>query len=143
VARKRAVYTRYADDLAFSGDRVFEKAYRRFHVAVCRLALEEGFEINTRKTRLMRQGVRQRLAGLVVNVRPNISRWDYDRLKAILYNCARHGPSSQTKVDLEKFRQSLAGKIQYMRMIHPERGQKLQQLFERITWAQSPNQVDG
>src|SRR5205085_4168144 len=43
-------YTRYADDLAFSGDELLERSARRFQIAVCRIALEEGLEVNTRKT---------------------------------------------------------------------------------------------
>ncbi len=129
-----ATYTRYADDLAFSGGKKLEQSYRRFHVAVCVIVMEEGFEINTRKTRLMRQGVRQRLAGLVVNAHPNIARRDYDRLKAILHNCARLGPESQTSEDLETFRASLIGKVQFVSMIQRERGEKLQKLLEKIDW---------
>src|SRR5262249_53215019 len=90
AAAAGAVYTRYADDLAFSGDRAFERAARRFQVQVMRTALEEGFEVNARKTRFMRPAVRQQLCGVVLNSRPNVSRDEYDRLKAVLHNCARH-----------------------------------------------------
>src|SRR6202034_1577966 len=45
-----AAYTRYADDMIFSGDEVLERAARRFHIHVCRIVLEEGFEVNTRKS---------------------------------------------------------------------------------------------
>src|SRR5205814_1885064 len=58
-----AAYTRYADDLAFSGDAPLERSARRFQLAVCRIAAEEGFEVHTRKSRFMRQGVRQQLCG--------------------------------------------------------------------------------
>ena len=91
-----ARYTRYADDLAFSGGEALERVARRFHVAVCRIALEEGFEVHTRKSRFMRQGVRQQLAGVVLNVRPNVRRDRYDELKAILTNCVRRGPQGRT-----------------------------------------------
>jgi len=37
--------------------------------------------MNHRKTRIMRQGVRQRLAGLVANQHVNVARADFDRLK--------------------------------------------------------------
>src|SRR5947208_1927666 len=39
--RAGASYTRYADDLAFSGDEGFERCVRRFHITACRIALEE------------------------------------------------------------------------------------------------------
>jgi RNA-directed DNA polymerase len=51
--------------------------------------------VNHRKTRVMRQGVRQHLAGLVANRKPNVMRTDFDWLKATLANCVRHGPDSQ------------------------------------------------
>lgn len=127
-------YTRYADDLAFSGGRELERCFRRFHVAVCRIALEEDFTINTRKTRLMRQGVRQQLAGLVLNVHPNIARREYDRLKAILHNCRKHGPDSQNRAGVVDFRAHLMGRVQYLKMINPHKGQKLEQILGKIEW---------
>lgn len=129
-----ANYTRYADDLAFSGGRELERGARRFQVQVCRIALEEGFEVHTRKTRFMRQAVRQQLAGTVLNVHPNIGRKEYDLLKAILHNCARHGPESQNREGRNNFQEYLAGRIAYVRMINPSRGQLLRALFERIRW---------
>jgi hypothetical protein len=127
-------YTRYADDLAFSGDEVLERGARRFQVLVGRVALEEGFEVLMRKTRFMRRGVRQQLAGVVVNAHPNIQRAEYDRLKAILYNCADLGPGSQNGEGHADFRAHLAGRIAYVAMIHPARGRRLRGLFDRIRW---------
>jgi hypothetical protein len=129
-----AAYTRYADDLVFSGDARLERCLRRFHVHVCRIALEEGFEVNTRKSHFMRQGVRQQVAGVVLNVRPNVRRDEYDRLKAILTNCARHGPRDQNREGRADFRSYLAGRIAYVAMINPSRGRRLRDLFERIRW---------
>jgi hypothetical protein len=129
-----AAYTRYADDLAFSGGPELERCARRFHVHVCRIALEEGFEVHTRKTRFMRQGVRQQLAGVVVNSRPNLRRADYDRLKAILHNCVRHGPQSQNRDGHSDFRAHLAGRVAYWRWLNPERGARLRALFDRVAW---------
>jgi hypothetical protein len=130
----QAVYTRYADDLAFSGGVELERAARRFQVLVCRIALEEGFEVHTRKSRFMRQGVRQQLAGVVLNVRPNVRRDEYDRLKAILCNCARHGPASQNRDGHADFRAHLLGRIAHVAQINPNRARKLRSLFERISW---------
>jgi hypothetical protein len=129
-----ARYTRYADDLAVSGGERLEHGARRFQVAVCRIALEEGFEIHVRKTRFMRQSVRQQLCGIVVNDHPNLPRAEYDRLKAILHNCVRHGPQTQNRDGRKDFRVYLAGRIGYVAMLNPERGQKLRTLFEQIAW---------
>jgi RNA-directed DNA polymerase len=87
-----------------------------------------------RKSRFMRQGVRQQLAGVVVNTRTNIRREDYDRLKAILTNCIRHGPASQNRDGHSDFQGHLAGRIAYVAMLNPERGRRLRGLFDRIAW---------
>jgi retron-type reverse transcriptase len=129
-----AVYTRYADDLAFSGDAEFARRVERFYVHACATAIEEGFEVNTRKTRLMRRGVRQRIAGVVVNAHPNVARDAFDALKATLHNCARHGPASQNRDAIPDFRAHLAGRVAHVEAINPARGSKLRALFDRIAW---------
>ena len=57
-------YTRYADDIAFSGNTTFS---RKDTKAVSQILGQSGFDINTRKTRIIGSGGRQILTGLVVN----------------------------------------------------------------------------
>ncbi len=130
----RGRYTRYADDLLFSGGRVLARSIGKFHRVVYAIAMDEGFEINPRKTRIMRQGVRQCAAGLTVNRHPNIPRDEFDRLKAILYNCARRGPGNENHARLPEFRLHLDGHVSFVESVNPARGQKLRSLFERIQW---------
>jgi hypothetical protein len=134
AAAAGAVYTRYADDLAFSGGRDFERAARRFQVMVMCVALEEGFDVNARKSRFMRASVRQQLCGVVLNARPNVCRAEYDRLKAILHNCGRDGPATHNRAGHADFRAHLLGRVQWVAQLHPGRGAKLRALFERIHW---------
>ena len=129
-----ARYTRYADDLAFSGDRELERSIRRFQVIVCRIALEEGFDMHLRKTHFMRQGVRQQLLGIVVNSHLNIRREEFDRLKAILHNCKRHGPASQNRDSQVDLRSHLLGSIAHVSMLNPSRGRQLKEMFDQICW---------
>ncbi|HJT31553.1 MAG TPA: reverse transcriptase family protein [Pirellulales bacterium] len=129
-----ANYTRYADDLAFSGGDELRRAARRFQIQVMAIALEEGFRIHARKTRVMPQSSRQRLAGVIVNRHPNVCRSDFDRLKAILNNCARHGPQSQNREGHADFQAHLAGSIAHVAMLNSGRGDKLRRIFERILW---------
>ena len=129
-----AAYTRYADDLAFSGDAEFVRGWKRFEAWVGAVAGEEGFAVNHRKTRMMRAGVRQRVAGVVVNVRPNVEREEYELLKAILTNCVRHGARGQNREGVADFRAHLAGKIAQVAAVHAGRGAKLRGLLERIEW---------
>jgi RNA-directed DNA polymerase len=134
AASAGAAYTRYADDLAFSGDGSFARGIARFHVHACAIALEEGFAVNTRKTRVMRQGVRQKLAGAVLNVRPNIGRDDFDALKATLHNCVKHGPSDQNRAGHADFRAHLLGRIGHVATLNPDRAGKLKAMFDRVDW---------
>ncbi len=123
-----ASYTRYADDLAFSGDANFG----RFLLHVAAIATEEGFTVNHRKTRLMRQGVRQHLAGLAINTKPNIMRPDYDRLKAILTNCVNYGLSTQNRDTHPHFRQHLEGRVAFVESINAVKGNRLRALLNQI-----------
>ncbi|MES2657307.1 MAG: reverse transcriptase family protein [Verrucomicrobiota bacterium] len=129
-----ADYTRYADDLLFSGGEDFARQARRFEGAVGAIIIEEGFRPNHHKTRVLRQGQKQHAAGLVLNEKPNIDRREFDRLKAILTNCARHGPASQNRENHPEFAAHLAGKLTWVRFIHPGKEAKLRAIFERIDW---------
>jgi hypothetical protein len=129
-----AAYTRYADDLLFSGGPLFARRVERFFVHVCAVAIEEGFTVAIHKKRVMRRGTRQRAAGLVLNDRINIARDDYDTLKATLYNCTRNDPCRQNVSNHPDFRAHLAGRVAYVESIHPARGQRLRGMFERIVW---------
>lgn len=129
-----AAYTRYADDLAFSGDDTFERHVERFSTHVAAILLQEGLAVHHRKTRIMRQGVRQHLAGLVLNERMNVMRPDFDRLKATLTNCARWGPASQNRERRRDFRLHLEGCVGFVETIHPARGERLRAILNRIDW---------
>ncbi len=129
-----AVYTRYADDLAFSGGEAFERAVDRFAAHAAAISLEEGFQVNHRKTRIMRQGVRQQLAGIVVNQKAGLRRRDIELLEAILTNCVRFGPRSQNRAGHPDFHGHLEGRVGFVSMIDPLKGQRLKALFEAIQW---------
>ena len=125
-----AVYTRYADDLAFSGG----PNVARLAPYAAAILEEEGFHVNHRKTRVMRRGTRQKLAGLVVNEKVNVSRAEFDGLKALLTNCARMGPASQNRDDIADFRAHLNGRVAFVESVSPERGAKLRKILETIDW---------
>jgi RNA-directed DNA polymerase len=133
--RAGANYTRYADDLTFSGPADFAKSPRRFDAAVTKIIGEEGFRVNPAKTRVMPRHARQRVTGVVVNDHCNIDRAGFDTLKAILHNCVRRGPQSQNRARVPDFRRHLEGRITWVEQVNPQRGAKLRQLFERIEWA--------
>jgi hypothetical protein len=130
-----ASYTRYADDLAFSGDEGFRRRAEGMRILVCRIAAEEGFAVRWEKNRWMRPAERQRLGGLVVNERPRPSRAEFDRLKATLTNCVRHGPLEQNRDGHADYRAHLQGRVAWFEHADPARGARLRALLERISWS--------
>lgn len=129
-----ATYTRYADDLVFSGDADFARGADRFVTRVSAITLDEGFAINARKTRVMPQARRQRVTGIVVNRRVNVERTVYDSLKATLHNCLHTDPLSQNKLGRLDFRSHLAGRIAHVASLNAARGVRLRRLFNSIHW---------
>lgn len=129
-----ATYTRYADDLAFSGDDQFWRCVDRFATHVAAILHEEGFAVHYRKTRVMRRGVRQYLTGIVINEHVNVVRADFDRLKATLTNCVNRGPQTQNRDGHPAFRSHLEGRVAFVEMINAQRGARLRTIFEKIRW---------
>jgi len=135
LARSAGVtYTRYADDLAFSGDAQFGRSSRRFTAAVASIGFEEGFALNHRKSRQMRACAQQRLAGVVVNAEPRVSRAERERLEAILFNCVKHGPTSQNRDARPNWREHLLGRIAWVEHLRPADGKRLRELYTQIAW---------
>jgi RNA-directed DNA polymerase len=77
---------------------------------------------------------RQHLCGIVVNRHPNVSRREYDRLKAILHNAARRGPQHENRTGHAEFRSHLMGRIAWVEQLNPVRGRKLRERFAAIDW---------
>ena len=124
-------YTRYADDLTFSGPSLARRA-SALTTFVGEIVHQEGFALNADKSVLRTRAARQSVCGIVVNATPNVTRAEYDRLKAILHNAARHGPSSQ---GLSERRAELQGRIAWIASLNPSRGEKLKRRFAEIDWS--------
>ncbi len=98
----------------------------RIAVNAAAIALEEGFSLNQRKTRIVRKGVRQQLAGVVVNREASLRRGDLEILEAILTNCVRSGPESQNRAGVPDFRSHLEGRVGFVEMINCAKAQGAQ-----------------
>jgi hypothetical protein len=129
-----ARYTRYADDLTFSGDDRFLRSLAVLIPLVEKIVRSERFRTNKAKRRVVRSHRRQQVTGVVVNHHPNVCRRDYDRLKAVLTNCVRRGPSTQNHARHADFAAHLRGAIAHVSHLNATRGGKLLRLFEQIDW---------
>jgi RNA-directed DNA polymerase len=121
LARRRGfVYTRYADDLTFSGQDI--AGAHALRLSAARVVKEEGFAINQHKTRVMRSGSSQTVAGVGVNDVLGLSRQVRRRLRAAIHQFAKthaagHGdPALLARLD---------GKVAYVSMLNVEQARRL------------------
>jgi retron-type reverse transcriptase len=131
-------YTRYADDLSFSAkqDRVIGENATSIGYVMARIrhiAEDEGFEINEKKTRVLRNNTRQSVTGVVVNDRMSISRKTIRRLRAILHQARHDGLQSQNRENRPDFSAWLRGMIAYVEMVNPDKGKQLRCEFDAIS----------
>ncbi len=127
-------YTRYADDLTFSGRGRSAGALREFIPLIQQIVKQERFRINTAKRRIIRNSQQMCVTGVVVNEKRNVAREDYDELKAILHNCHKFGPASQNRAGIPNFAEHLRGRIAHVQQLNATRGAKLLARFQKIRW---------
>jgi retron-type reverse transcriptase len=88
------IYTRYADDLAFSGDRHFNKDDIQI---ISEILNGNGFQINNNKSRILGKGSRQVIAGLVINKYGLPPREKRRKWRALFYNVSKNPQEVKTK----------------------------------------------
>lgn len=138
-------YSRYADDMTISsGDGGIVRRLPFFR----EILREEGFEVHEQKIRIMRQGSRQQVTGVVVNEQPNLPRHELRKLRAVIHNCLtadletqrirwalrEKGLKDPDAFDLESFRRSLYGRVGLVRMVNPRAGNQLLEALKRVEW---------
>ncbi len=128
-----ASYTRYVDDLVFSGGRGLRNSRARFVALVEQIATSEGLALNDRKTVVLGRSGRQQVLGAVVNDHPTLPRIERDTLRAILHNCVVHGWRSQAR-GRDSFPEYLRGRIAWAGSLDPALGRRLLNAYEQIDW---------
>lgn len=116
--REREIrYTRYCDDLTFSGVFAPEEVIRK----VRGFLQVYGFELNRKKTRVLDRGNAQSVTGIVVNEKAQVSRAYRRKLRQEVYLFDRYGIKTEEgpKND-EKERMRLLGKMRYVLSVNPE-----------------------
>lgn len=118
-------YTRYADDLTFSGDR---RAVGLLRLARYTLA-QIGLSLDPKKTNIFRRGRRQMVTGLVVNDKVSVPRHTRRLLRAAVHHFVQTGHSSwQGSPQSEN---ALKGRIAFVNMVDPQHGLPLSHKLNR------------
>jgi len=90
---RRIRYTRYADDLTFSGDFDAAKMIR----FVDHVLYNEGFLVNSKKTRIARQNSRQVVTGIIVNDHMQLPREVRRKIRQEVYYIKTYGLDSHLR----------------------------------------------
>ncbi|MFA1642829.1 retron St85 family RNA-directed DNA polymerase [Chryseomicrobium imtechense] len=119
-SEKKIRYTRYADDLVFSGDFSIKRLLAKLH----NILAPQRLLINNKKTRVMRRHSTQMVTGLVVNDKLGIARNSRRRLRQELYYSEKFGVESHTEAIGERrstktYAQVLEGRKLYFENYHP------------------------
>lgn len=120
-------YSRYADDLTFSGNDA--GAVQKLQAAVRRIVEEEGFTLHPEKTRIMRSGRRQTVTGVVVNKEPGLSRKERRRLRAALHRFQKEAPEGHARREtLAKFE----GKVAFLHMLNAAQAAPFREILKSL-----------
>ena len=120
-----ASYSRYADDMTFSGEGAIAGRLLRL---VPEIVAEEGLVLNAEKTRVMRATGRQVVTGIVVNRGNNVDRRWFDDIKAVIHACGTPGDG---RLDDPAFRARIAGQIDWVWSVNAGKGERLRALYAR------------
>ena len=129
-----ATYSRYADDITFSGNGGIKKLIKLAE----NILVDEGYEINSKKTRVAYKHQRQEVTGIIVNGEKLRINKKYKReLNQEIYYCTKYG----VKHHMEKtnntkafYKEHLYGKAYFVYMVEPEIGKSMLKNLDGIQW---------
>lgn len=124
---KGITYTRYCDDMTFSGD--FEPC------EVIQFVKNElgksGLFLNDKKTVVLRDGQKKAVTGIVVNEKPNVSAAYRRKLRQELYFCQKYGLDEHIHrlgldISAPQYAMQLLGRVNYVLQITPDNAEMRQ-----------------
>lgn len=137
-----ASYSRYADDITISSNKNVLPSLDFIEMVI----KEEGFFLNTNKTRYLKAGNKQLVTGLTVTNGVHVPRKIKDEIKNHLYYCKKYGVVEhlsylKKQINFEKYhyKEWLLGKIFYIKSIEPNVGNQLLKEFNKINWLEMYN----
>lgn len=114
---KNISYTRYSDDMTFSGD--FNPSEIIGYVNSC--LFNEGFKLNKDKIKVVRKNIRQQVTGVVVNEKLSIRKSYKRKIRQEIYYIKKYGIDSHlNKIgvkDKTLYLRKLFGRINYVLQI--------------------------
>lgn len=120
--KKRALtYTRYADDLCISGNKIL--ILQKSSYLIKEVISDEGFSINPRKEKLLGPKVRREITGLTVTPNITISKRHYCVYRKRIYDLIRNEISNKHEV--------IKGILSFVGSIDKGKGNKLSEFYQK------------
>lgn len=126
---RNITYTRYCDDMTFSGDKT---SVRKSKIIVKVKVLLNNMEmkLNDKKTIFISSSQQQRVTGIVVNEKPAIPREIRRSIRQEVYYCTKFGVSDNLQrqgldISPDKYLHSLLGRISFALQIDPYNSEML------------------
>ena len=123
VKKHNITYTRYADDLSFGCDDTTLSIGKFVHT-VRKIVEQEGFVVHPQKTKIMRDGNRKEVTGIVINEKTSISRRKLRNFSALLHHIDKDGPKGKTWGESDDVLTAALGFASFVRMVDPQKGEK-------------------
>jgi RNA-directed DNA polymerase len=138
AARLGFTYTRYADDLTFSGGEGTRKLAGKLLWRANQIVIDEGFTPHPEKQHVMRSAQRQSVTGIVVNEKPAIERDTLRRFRATLFQVEKDGPAGKQWNGNDNVIDALEGYALFIHMVDAAKGAPLLQRVRaaRARWVQ-------
>lgn len=129
-----ATYTRYADDITFSGSRkVINNALLKI---ISQIIEESGYVINDNKTRFQSNSNRQEVTGLIVNNSiVSVPKKYIKEIRQELYYINKYGIDEHKRVNNiynKHYQEHLKGKIMFVYSVNKEVGFKLLKEYNKV-----------
>lgn len=124
----RLIYTRYFDDISVSGDKRIELLKEIFFDIIN----EEGYKVKKEKTYFYKPGEIKKITGILIKNRELFI--DDEKLLKYIISVKRNGLSYLKSANFVKEKQSLIGKINFIKSVNLERGKILEKEFKLIKW---------
>ena len=130
-----ASYSRYADDITFSGPYGINKLAK----IAGNILVDEGFTVNDKKTRIAYSYQRQEVTGIIVNnTTIRVSKQYKRKLWQEIYYCKKFGVTNHLEnIGCTKlfYKEHLYGKAYFVNMVEPEEGKKILDSLREIEWS--------
>lgn len=136
--KRNLIYTRYSDDIIFSGGESKEVGMTPFLIDTALHDLYDGqFYVNLAKSKFLRKGAKVRLLGLLVlpNGHVTLDRKAKNNIETLLHFYATDGLRflQMTNANLEKGALKLSGHLNYIQSIDPAYIEKLKKKYGEAT----------